>query len=29
MLDIYYNDLYKEIHFNCFTVLFRGKKDGR
>lgn len=22
MLDIYYNDLYKEIHFNCFTVLF-------
>lgn len=26
MLDIYYNDLYKEIHFNCFTVLFWGKK---
>lgn len=22
MLDIYYNDLYKEIHFNSFTVLF-------
>lgn len=22
MLDIYYNDLYKEIHLNCFTVLF-------
>lgn len=22
MLDIYYNDLYMEIHFNCFTVLF-------
>lgn len=22
MLDIYYNDLYKEIHFNCFAVLF-------
>lgn len=22
MLDIYYNDLYKEIHFNGFTVLF-------
>lgn len=28
MLDIYYNDLYKEIHFDCFTVLFCGKKDG-
>lgn len=22
MLDIYYNDLYKEIHLNCFMVLF-------
>lgn len=22
MLDIYYNDLYKEIHFDSFTVLF-------
>lgn len=22
MLDIYYNDLYKEIHFNNCTVLF-------
>lgn len=22
MLDIYYNDLYKEIYSNCFTVLF-------
>lgn len=22
MLDIYYNDLYKEIHFDSFTILF-------
>lgn len=22
MLDIYYNDLYKEIYLNCFMVLF-------
>lgn len=26
MLDIYCNDLYMEIHFNCFTVLFYEEK---
>lgn len=35
MLDIYYNDLYKEIHLNCFTVLlsflsfFLGEEKGK